>query len=40
MATETRGIGRGVIETYPNGVRHVDVPGPDGNALAFAELPS
>lgn len=34
------GIGYGSIETYDNGVRHVDVPDPDGNALAFAELPN
>ena len=27
------------IETYSNGVRHVDVPHPDGNAIAFAEPP-
>jgi catechol 2,3-dioxygenase-like lactoylglutathione lyase family enzyme len=27
------------IETYANGVRHAKVPDPDGNALAFAELP-
>jgi catechol 2,3-dioxygenase-like lactoylglutathione lyase family enzyme len=27
------------IETYSNGVRHVDVPDPDGNAIAFAEPP-
>ena len=27
------------VETYSNGVRHVNVPDPDGNALAFAELP-
>jgi catechol 2,3-dioxygenase-like lactoylglutathione lyase family enzyme len=27
------------IETYSNGVRHVKVPDPDGNAIAFAELP-
>jgi len=27
------------IETYSNGVRHVDVPDPDGNAIAFAEVP-
>ena len=26
------------IETYSNGVRHVTVPDPDGNAIAFAEL--
>jgi catechol 2,3-dioxygenase-like lactoylglutathione lyase family enzyme len=27
------------IETYSNGVRHVNVPDPDGNASAFAEPP-
>lgn len=27
------------IETYSNGMRHVKVPDPDGNAIAFAELP-
>jgi catechol 2,3-dioxygenase-like lactoylglutathione lyase family enzyme len=27
------------IETYPNGVRHVKIPDPDGNAIAFAEPP-
>jgi catechol 2,3-dioxygenase-like lactoylglutathione lyase family enzyme len=27
------------IETYSNGVRHVAVPDPDGNAIAFAEPP-
>jgi catechol 2,3-dioxygenase-like lactoylglutathione lyase family enzyme len=27
------------IETYSNGVRHVKVPDPDGNAIAFAEPP-
>jgi catechol 2,3-dioxygenase-like lactoylglutathione lyase family enzyme len=27
------------IETYSNGVRHVKIPDPDGNALAFAEPP-
>jgi catechol 2,3-dioxygenase-like lactoylglutathione lyase family enzyme len=26
------------IETYSNGVRHVNIPDPDGNALALAEL--
>jgi catechol 2,3-dioxygenase-like lactoylglutathione lyase family enzyme len=26
------------IETYSNGVRHVKIPDPDGNAIAFAEL--
>lgn len=34
------GIGHEAIETYSNGVRHVKVPDPDGNAIAFAELPS
>jgi catechol 2,3-dioxygenase-like lactoylglutathione lyase family enzyme len=27
------------IEAYSNGVRHVNVPDPDGNAIAFAEPP-
>jgi catechol 2,3-dioxygenase-like lactoylglutathione lyase family enzyme len=27
------------IETYSNGVRHVNVPDPDGNRIAFAEPP-
>jgi catechol 2,3-dioxygenase-like lactoylglutathione lyase family enzyme len=27
------------IETYSNGVRHVKVPDPDRNAIAFAEPP-
>ncbi|MBC3191883.1 VOC family protein [Pseudonocardia sp. C8] len=27
------------VETYSNGVRHVTVPDPDGNVLAFAEPP-
>jgi catechol 2,3-dioxygenase-like lactoylglutathione lyase family enzyme len=27
------------IETYSNGVRHVNVPDPDGNAIAVAALP-
>jgi catechol 2,3-dioxygenase-like lactoylglutathione lyase family enzyme len=34
-----RGIGHEGIETYSNGVRHVNVPDPDGNAIAFAEPP-
>jgi catechol 2,3-dioxygenase-like lactoylglutathione lyase family enzyme len=34
-----RGIDHEPIETYSNGVRHVKVPDPDGNALAFAEPP-
>jgi catechol 2,3-dioxygenase-like lactoylglutathione lyase family enzyme len=28
-----------LIETYSNGVRHVKIPDPDGNAIAFAEPP-
>jgi hypothetical protein len=27
------------IETYSNGVRHVNVSDPDGNTIAFAEPP-
>ena len=27
------------IETYSNGVRHVKIPDPDGNAIAFAAPP-
>jgi len=27
------------VETYSNGVRHVNLPDPDGNAIAFAEPP-
>ena len=34
------GIEHQPIETYPNGVRHVDIPDPDGNAIAFAEPPA
>jgi catechol 2,3-dioxygenase-like lactoylglutathione lyase family enzyme len=33
------GIKHEPIETYSNGVRHVNVPDPDRNALAFAEPP-
>ena len=33
------GIEHEPIETYSNGVRHVNVPDPDGNAIAFAEPP-
>jgi catechol 2,3-dioxygenase-like lactoylglutathione lyase family enzyme len=32
-------IGHEAIETYSNGVRHVNVPDPDGNTIAFAEPP-
>ena len=33
------GIKHEPIETYSNGVRHVKIPDPDGNAIAFAEPP-
>ena len=33
------GIEHEQIETYSNGVRHVRVPDPDGNAIAFTEPP-
>ena len=33
------GIEHEAVETYSNGVRHVKVPDPDGNAIAFAGLP-
>jgi hypothetical protein len=32
-------IGHEAVETYSNGVRHVKIPDPDGNAIAFAEPP-
>jgi catechol 2,3-dioxygenase-like lactoylglutathione lyase family enzyme len=35
----TRRIQHEPIETYSNGVRHVKIPDPDGNAIAFAEPP-
>jgi catechol 2,3-dioxygenase-like lactoylglutathione lyase family enzyme len=34
-----QGIEHEPIETYSNGVRHVNVPDPDGNTIAFAEPP-
>ena len=34
-----RGIEHEPVETYSNGVRHVKIPDPDGNAIAFAEAP-
>jgi catechol 2,3-dioxygenase-like lactoylglutathione lyase family enzyme len=33
------GIEHEPIEVYSNGVRHVNVPDPDGNTIAFAEPP-
>ena len=35
----TQGIEHEPIETYSNGVRHTNIPDPDGNAIAFAEPP-
>ena len=35
----TEGVEHEPIETYSNGVRHVKVPDPDGNAIALAEPP-
>jgi catechol 2,3-dioxygenase-like lactoylglutathione lyase family enzyme len=37
---DTAGIAYEPVETYSNGVRHVKIPDPDGNALAFGEPPS
>ncbi len=34
-----QGIEHEPIETYGNGVRHVEIPDPDGNTIAFAEPP-
>jgi catechol 2,3-dioxygenase-like lactoylglutathione lyase family enzyme len=34
-----QGIEHEPVETYSNGVRHVEVPDPDGNAIALAEPP-
>jgi catechol 2,3-dioxygenase-like lactoylglutathione lyase family enzyme len=34
-----QGIEHEPIETYSNGARHVNLPDPDGNAIAFAEPP-
>ena len=33
------GIEHEPVETYGNGVRHVDVLDPDGNSLSLAEVP-
>jgi catechol 2,3-dioxygenase-like lactoylglutathione lyase family enzyme len=35
-----QGIEHEPIETYSNGVRHANVPDPDGNVIAFAEPPA
>ena len=34
-----RAIEHEPVETYSNGVRHVKIPDPDGNAIAFVEAP-
>lgn len=34
------GIGHEPVETYGNGVRHVEVLDPDGNSLSLAEVPA
>ena len=34
------GIDHAPIETYDNGGRHVSIPDPDGNLIAFAEAPT
>ena len=33
------GIEHEPVETYENGVRHVSIPDPDGNRIAYAEAP-
>lgn len=37
---EARGVGHEPVETYSNGVRHVEVVDPDGNSLSLAALPA
>ncbi len=34
------GVTHGEVETYGNGVRHVEVLDPDGNSLSLAEAPA
>ena len=36
---DAQSIDHEAIEIYSNGVRHVKIPDPDGNAIAFAEPP-
>jgi hypothetical protein len=38
-STRTQRIEHQPIETISNGVRHVNIPDPDGTAIAFAEPP-
>ena len=37
---ERSGLAHEPIETYSEGQRHVNIPDPDGNAIAFVEMPS
>jgi len=37
---ERCGLDHEPIETYSHGERHVKIPDPDGNAIAFVEMPS
>jgi hypothetical protein len=37
---DAHGIGHEPVETYGNGVRHVEVLDPDGNSLSLAETPA
>jgi len=39
-ALAARDIAYEPVEEYANGVRHVSIPDPDGNAIAFAEAPA
>jgi catechol 2,3-dioxygenase-like lactoylglutathione lyase family enzyme len=39
-AVGERGVATGEIETYDNGVRHVVITDPEGNTVAFAEVPA
>ncbi|MCK2218657.1 VOC family protein [Actinomadura sp. ATCC 31491] len=34
------GVGHEPVETYGNGVRHVEILDPDGNSLSLAEAPA
>ena len=37
---ERCGLDHEPVETYSAGERHVKIPDPDGNAIAFVEMPS
>lgn len=37
---DAHGIDHEAVETYGNGVRHVEVLDPDGNSLSLAEAPA